>query len=61
MLERVGREKSWAVKAVKNEIRSRDGRLVSVDDAAKTGGWMLSAVLMQSPEALSLKSLLTFH
>lgn len=39
MLERVGEAiaKSWAVKAVIKEIRSRDGRPVSVDDAAKTG------------------------
>lgn len=39
MHERVGEAitKPWAVKAVKKEIRSRDGRPVSVDDAAKTG------------------------
>lgn len=43
VLERVGEviPKSWSVKAVKKEIRSRDGRPVSVDDAAKTGCWML--------------------
>lgn len=29
--------KSWAAKAVKKENRSRDGRLVSVDDASETG------------------------
>lgn len=39
MLERVGEviSKSWVVKEVKKEIRSRDGWPLSVDDAAKTG------------------------